>query len=385
MNSLTRSSVTVLDVANTACVSVGTVSRVLNGKANISPENVDRVTRAMASLGYKKKATPTLPLRRAGSKARTGNIGLVFVELGRAWSTHSLISAYALGVEQACQERGFNAMVEMADESESIPRCVREGKVDGILIKATRRAPNFINDLPAGFPVVGVSFNAPALSIHQVSPDNRGAGWVMAHYLWQKGHRRIAFVTTDSTHPMFIARLQGYESFMREKRSFNPALVIVPPHHDYSMAPEEAPRDMRREVDQLLSYDAAQRPTAIIAANDWMARGLYGALKQRGVRIPKDVSVVGFDNTEELCSALTPPLTSYRIPFTATARAAAIALFARIETPTLCHHFEEQLIRGELIDRESVLTLRTPDREPESRCTAPLTDANNHPMKECSQ
>lgn len=346
---------TVTDVARSAGVSVGTVSRVLNGAQNIAPENRARVEKAMADLGYQKHhSAGLLASRKVGSVSRTGNIGLVFSDAGPAWANHPLISAYTMGVEQACKEKGFHPLVEMAAAGDDLPRCVREGKVDGLLVKASRGVPGFIDKLPPGLPVILIGINEPSVSLPQVAPDNHGAGWMMADHLWCAGHRRIAFLCTDALHPFFISRLHGYESYLRLKGAFDPSLVIMESLSGNASEPEETPPDVGAELDRLLSVGGRSAPTAIVTANDWMARGLYDALAGRGLKVPQDISVVGFDNVGMLCATMSPTLTSFDLDFTAVVRAAAMDLFDHIETPGLKRAPSVRIVRGRPAVRESV-------------------------------
>lgn len=359
MNSLKTPSVTVTDVARSAGVSVGTVSRVLNGATNIAPENLAKVQRAMSELGYQKHhSAGLLASRKTGSSSRSGNIGLVFAEVGASWKNHPLVAAYTLGVEQACQEKGFHSLMELSSDDNAAPRCLRERKIDGLLVRCTRATPHFLKVLPIDIPVVFVGFNNPTVRFAQVSPDNQGAGWMMADYLWQKGHRRIAFLCEDALHPMFISRLHGYESYLRQRQAFAPELVVMKEHHHTGdrVLPESAPPDMTALLAPLLALPAAQRPTAILTANDWMARGLYNALAAQSLRVPGDMTVAGFDNMELLCEAMTPPLTSFDLGFAAVARAAAMELFEMIANPAERRDPSARIVRGRLVERGSAAT-----------------------------
>jgi len=352
------SAATISDVARTAGVSVGTVSRVINGYTNITPENLEKVQNAIAALGYRKShGTGPLVRRRSGSLIRTGNIGVLYTEMGPGWANHPLSAAYAQGIEEACLARGYHALSEILLDPQTLPRCLRERKVDGLLVKATRKYPDILRDLPPDFPVVGLSFTDPTSPVAKVAPDNRGAGFIVAEYLWKKGHRRIAFFSTDSLHPMFVARFQGYEEFMRIQDAFDPGRALVGGRPVVKNSPETTPPDVEQELDALLACPPSERPTAIVTANDWIAKGLYAALARRGLRVPDDVSVVGFDNSEPLCDLMAPPLTSYAIPFTAAARTATLALIDRIEKPGQRHEPGIQLVSGALVERQSVRPL----------------------------
>ncbi|MDR1284328.1 MAG: LacI family transcriptional regulator [Opitutaceae bacterium] len=357
MKSISRSTITVQDVARNAGVSVGTVSRVLNGATNIAPENLKKVQVAIEELGYQKNhSAGLLASRRIGSIARTGNIGMVYTEVGASWRNHPLVAAYTLGVEQACKEKGYHSLTELSSDDNAVPRCVRERKIDGLLVRCTRTVPEFLKTEPLNIPVVFIGFNDPTIRFAQVAPDNQGAGWVMADHLWQRGHRRIAFLCDDALHPMFIARLHGYESYLRQRQAFAPERVIMKEHHRAGdrILPESTPPDMTALLTPLLAFPADKRPTAILTANDWMARGLYNALVAHGLRVPDDMTVAGFDNMELLCEAMVPPLTSFDPGFTAVARAAAMEVFDMIATPAEHRDPAVHLVRGRLAERGSV-------------------------------
>ncbi len=348
-------SVTIVDVASRAGVSVGTVSRMLNQKPNISPESVARVEDAIASLGYRKcQSAGQLVSRRIGYNVRAGNIGVVFSDLSPAWARHPLTLAHTLGIEQACRERGFHAIIELSAEGKGMPRCIAEGKSDGILIKAIRAMPAFVKEMTGRLPIVALSNLEQNPEIHQVAADDRGAGWRVASYLWQRGHRRIAFVCSQSDHPMFFARLQGYEGFLRQHRAYRPDLVVLKDSQLITPDPEETPPDMGASVEHLFSRASADRPTALVAANDWMAFGLYLALRSKGLRIPDDVSIVGFDNWATICTTVSPALTSYDMSFSSVSYQATIALLDRIVEPAKNHEPATQLVQGQLIERLSV-------------------------------
>jgi len=366
MNFNSRPSVTVIDVARAAGVSVGTVSRVINGHSNISRANVERVQKAIGELGYEKcRSAEQLVSRRNGSRAQTGNIGMVYAEMGNDWASHPLVAAYSMGVEKACQEKGFHALIEFSGDSRVLPRCVRENKVDGLLVKATRKLPEYIANLPKDLPVVGVGYNDPAAEIQQVAPDNRGAGWKVADYLWSLGHRRIGFVSAEPGHPMFLARLQGYEAFLRAQGCFDPAICWLGDSDREGQAPETEPPAMQDAVSALLTAPG-ELVTAIIVANDWMARSVYSSLAKAGLRIPEDVSVVGFDNEPAVCTSLVPALTSYAVPFGDVAYAAALKVLERIQHPSELWDHSLHLIRGRIVDRASVMPAGAADSEPPS-------------------
>lgn len=349
-------SVSIKDVARTAKVSVGTVSRVMNELPNISPENIDRVKKAIKKLGYTKCfSAGQLASRRNGSGVRTGNVGLVFVGMGAEWTKHALVSAYTTGVELVCQTKGLHVMVELLVDGTNLPRCVSENKIDGLMIKATRGMPAFADRLPADLPVVAMGINDPSATVSQTMGDDRGAGWAVANHLWERGHRRFGFVNPDAHHPLFAARGEGFDGYLRTKGGtvthFDGAVVTSPTIR------ESAPPDLFKVVERFAKMPAAQRPTAMATANDWTALGLINSLTKAGFKVPQDLSVIGFDN-DAICQAMNPPLSSYAMPFQEVAESSATELVARIENPALRTTGRMQLIRGRLVERASVADIR---------------------------
>ncbi len=155
-------------------------------------------------------------------------------------------------------------------------------------------------------------------------------------------------------HRIFISRYQAYEQLLRSRRAYDPQLVVRnedPPGFE----PEVNFPDMSYAVEQLWALD--DPPTAIVAANDWMAAGLYQALKKRGLTVGKDISVIGFDNVLSVCCMLEPQLTSYEIPLQDVSRHATRLLMNLIENPADNLNHSTQMLPGRLIERDSVVDL----------------------------
>ncbi len=350
------STVNIKQVAQRAGVSVGTVSRVLNGYTSINPRRLERVNQAIEELGYQRnRAAQLLATQRRGSLARTGNVAVVFTDMGSAWANHPLLAAYVSGLERACSERGFHLLVELHPTGQ-VPSCVRDHKVDGLVIKATNQLPTFMAHLPSDLPIVGLSMYEPALPFTQVLLDNRAAGWSVTEHLWQQGHRRIAYICTVASHRMFIPRFQGYQEFLMARGSYQPELVWSQNHPTVHNNPEQSFPDLSAVVEPWFNLPPAQRPTAAVTANDWMAGALYQALAQRGLRVPDDLSVIGIDDSV-VCTAVMPGLTSYALPFDVAAHAAAVALIEQIEDPAKRQTCHMQMVRGHLVPRASVRPL----------------------------
>ena len=357
--------VTIKQVAQSAGVSVGTVSRVINGFDNISSDNLDKVRKAMSSLGYQKaaasKSTPAMP---QGSR-KTSNIGVYFQNMNSDWASHPLVVQYMNGIEKACQELSFHPIVEFADQQDQsvLPRFVRQAKVDALLVKGNTAQMQWLSELPDALPRVGLAMQDPDLDFPQIMPDNHAAGWQMASHLWEMGHRRIACLMPQAYHVMFLPRRHGVEDFLRQKQAYVPQLDIcleLPDCVDEKgiSHPEAAPPDLEPVIEKLCSMPEDERPTAVIAVNDWIAAGLYMAMLKQGMTVGKDLSIVGIDNAPSVYNMLNPGLTSYAMAFSAAAYIAARQLIQKVQNPSQGFHSSVQLVTGDIVIRQSVADLR---------------------------
>lgn len=350
---IAKTTIGVKELAQHAGVSVGTVSRVLNGESSVAPKRREAVQKAISSLGYQRtSAAQMLASRRSRSITHTGNIAMVFVGMSENWQGHPTTAALINGVDQACADSSFHPLLETCADDRHLPRCVANGKVDGILIKTSNIVPRFMDQLPEFLPRILVGMAEPSFACTQVLPDHHASGWIATEHLWDHGHRRIAFVNNVDYHRTFISRYQAYEQLLRSRQAFDPQLVVLKTTADRGIEPLVNFPDMTFAVDKLWSLD--NPPTAIVAANDWMAAGLYQALKKRGIIVGRDVSVIGFDNVLSVCCMLEPNLTSYELPLTDVSRHATRLLMNLIENPHENLNYSTQLLPGKLIERHSV-------------------------------
>lgn len=344
-------SCSIKDVARRAGVSVGTVSRVINGHDNVADNLVSAVKTAINELGYSKNSAARLLAGQRGfSRLRTGNIGLWMAEAGDAWSNNHTYVSYLNGVQNVCTRCGCHLILEHEVSGEQIPACVRDGKVDGLIVKALNRIPPILSELAGQIPVVGLSMNESSLSLPQVTTDNRAAGEEVCRYLWQRGHRRIGFIAIPHTHRMFADRMAGYSYFLNSMGAFDPALLRISPENNNGKPWKNFP-DLRPFLSALL--ELAVPPTAIITANDWMAYGLCEAAREMRLRIPENLSVVGFDHLDHPFAF--PRLTSWSIPMREMGETAAEWLLDLISQDRRCDCRPTfRLVNGSLIEHDSV-------------------------------
>lgn len=308
--------VTIFDVAREANVSYSTVSRVINNKG-VSTDKRERVLRVMAELGY----VANLQARSlAGGKSNI--IGLL---------VHSLTVEYfgeiARGVDEELAARQYDLMLytthrRKGRESAYVTRLTRN-LVDGLLLVLPRNAGAYLETLRhRGFPYVLVDHQGLGFDVPSVGATNWQGGYDGTRYLIELGHRRIGFITGDMALGCARDRLVGYQQALREAGLPLDAALVR--EGDFLQ-----PRAFTC-ANELL--DLAEPPTAIFASNDVSAFGVMEAVRNRGLRLPDDISVLGFDDIPQ-AAQVHPELTTVRQPLAEMGRTAVQLLFSYIEAP----------------------------------------------------
>ena len=297
---------TIFDVARVSGVSYSTVSRVVNGHPHIRDATRLRVQAAMADLGY-----VTHVSARTLASGRSGVVGLLALGLD---------SPFFLGVIQ-----GVDQQVSIAEydfmlctthdrrekEAEYVAR-LSNGMVDGLLIILPRGLPDYVEQLRAArFPFVLIDYDDEAPGCDVVNAANRSGALAAINHLLALGHRRIGFITGTLNVGSAHERLAGYrEALVTAGLPLSRELVV---QGDFLEARGfEATRELLALSD---------RPTAIFASSDAAAFGVLRAAREAGLRVPQDLSVVGFDDVPE-ASYVAPSLTTVCQPLGDMGRAA---------------------------------------------------------------
>jgi LacI family xylobiose transport system transcriptional regulator len=295
---------TLAEIARAAGVSTPTVSKVLNGRADVAPATRARVEELLRAHGYQ---------RRRGALQPARLLDLVFHELESAWAMEVI-----RGVENVARQEGLSIVL-----SESAGRLTPgQTWVDGVLARRpsgvilvlsdldpAQRAQLTSRDIP--FVVVDPAGD-PADEVPSVGANNWLGGLTATRHLLELGHRRIGVISGPLRMMCSRARLDGYRTAL-ETAGLTPDPRLVREgtfHHEAGYA---AGRDLLALPD---------RPTAVFAGNDLQALGVYEAARERGLRIPEDLSVVGFDDLP-LARWVGPPLTTVRQPLVEMAETAA--------------------------------------------------------------
>ncbi|WP_381807669.1 LacI family DNA-binding transcriptional regulator [Streptomyces nigra] len=295
---------TLAEIAREAGVSAPTVSKVLNGRADVAPGTRTRVEELLRAHGYR---------RRRAETGRSPLIDLVFHELESAWAMEVI-----RGVENVARDAGLSVVL-----SESAGRLtpgrtwadqVAARRPHGVILVLsdldesqrallTSRSIPFVVMDPAG---------DPGADVPSIGATNWQGGLAATRHLIELGHRRIGAITGPSRMMCSRARLDGYRAALETAgMTVDHGMVRTGDFHHET--------GYRQGLDLLRRPD---RPTAVFAGNDLQALGLYEAARELGLRVPEDLSVVGFDDLP-VARWVGPPLTTVRQPLTEMAEAAA--------------------------------------------------------------
>jgi LacI family transcriptional regulator len=322
------SKVTIIDVAAEANVSYGTVSRVINHDVHVKQETRDRVLQTMVRLGY-------VANRQARSLAggRTNSIGVLIPDLGTGY-----IGEIIRGIDAELGLSDLDLILytthRTASKEANYVTNLATGMVDGLILVLPRSPADFIGILTKqDFPFILIDHQGIGPDCPAVGAANWQGGFTATEYLIKLGHQRIGFITGWMDLGCALDRLDGYRSALRTNH--------IPD------APELIYEGTFFQPDGFngasILLDLPNPPTAIFASNDVMAMGVMDAIRHRGLRVPDDVSVIGFDDIPQ-ASLIHPALTTVRQPLEKMGRVATQMLLellnksqkkiGRIELPT---------------------------------------------------
>ena len=333
-----KTPVTLEMVAKLAGVSPSTVSRILNGTAVVSEAKRQAVVEATKTLGF----VPN-PLARGLAGGRTFSIGVVTQAIDSPF-----YGAALRGIEDELDPMGYSPLFMSAHWNPTAEaRCLEllhARRVDGIVVLMPRLSDSALLASAQSLPVVVTGRELRGERLYSLNFDNFAGAFRATEHLLSLGHTDIAFITGDEEHPDASERHRGYRAALEGAGvAYNPLLVVPGMYHEVSGL---------EAVNHLV---AQQRPfTAIFAANDQMATGAALGLYQHGLRVPQDVSLVGFDDLPNSVYA-TPPLSTIHQPAYELGRLAAASMLQLIagEQPTA------QLPTPELLVRASSAAART--------------------------
>ncbi|HEX7974360.1 MAG TPA: LacI family DNA-binding transcriptional regulator [Anaerolineales bacterium] len=326
---------TIRDVARQAGVSVATVSRVINRNTPVSDEAAARVLATMAEL----KFVPQAAARSLASK-KTHTIALLLTDIGG-----DFFAPILSGIEKTTRQAAYDLLISTSGRlkaRDEFPPSLGPHNTDGILVFANCLSEaGLVKAHQAGFPIVLIHQSPPAgLSIPCVTVENKAASRkIIEHLIQAHNRRRIVFLRGPQGNEDSAWRELGYrEALLACGLTIDPQLVAAG-----EFDRDTAQASLARLLANGVVFDA------VFTGDDEAAVGALAALRQAGLRVPEDVSVVGFDD-QRMAAYLTPPLSTVRAPTQAVGEAAAEQLLRLIRTGQAEHL---TLLPAEIVVRRS--------------------------------
>ncbi len=325
-------------VARKARVSTATVSRTINGSANVSPLTAERVRRAIDSLGF----YPNTNARALGS-GRSSLYGLIISDI-----TNPFFPELVKAFEDVAVEHGQEVLIANTNyDPARMENCVRrmlQRKVDGVAIMTSEMDDSLIEVFSRRhIPLVFLDTGSPGMGVSSVRIDYPTGIVYAMDYLTELGHRQIAFISGPLALHSARTRLQAYTEMVHKKELMTDPRLIQEGNHRVDGGHDA--------MERLLA--AGARPTAVLCSNDLTAIGAMGAIFERGLRVPEDISVIGYDGIQ-LSAYTHPSLTTLSVSRFELANTAFRSIFNNRDpqggAPGLG---EEHIVHPTLVVRES--------------------------------
>jgi DNA-binding LacI/PurR family transcriptional regulator len=286
---------TIRDVAAEANVSIATVSLYLQGGKGVAGNTSDRIAAAIKKLDY-------VPRPRAGNGRKGGFVALVLEGLSLMAFPEAIYGAVIRAIELEARRHELGLLLATVDEG-SVPQSVRDNQVEGVIILGGSPGNDALAiELAARkVPLVLVDTYNANLPVDALVPDNEWGGYNAFEHLVALGHRQIAIIEGPPKYKTLTDRRWG------ALRAAEELGVPIPPYYRHPSISSGHPKKGYREMKQLLALP--QPPTAVFAVSDRAALGALDAIKEAGLRVPEDISLVGFDDLANAEHAV-PPLTT---------------------------------------------------------------------------
>ncbi len=333
-----KNRVSIKDIAEMVGVSHSTVSRALQGTGRMSDETRARILSLAEELGY----TPDA-LAQSLVRGRTKTVGVVVTTIADPF-----VAGIIDGIEHVAGEAGYTVLLGASHmdpaREMAVVENLRQRRVDAVIVTASRVGSHYSEYLQRfGVPIVLVNNMVQGEYLYAITCDQMEGARQATEHLVRLGHQRIAYVGSSFREYSSRERQEGYEKALREAGlTLDPNLVIMPEQRNDVTAGRAA-----------LAALWPQRPTAIFAYNDLTAIGVLMAAREMGVRIPQDLSLVGFDNIEAT-QFVSPPLTTVHQPREAMGRAAMQMTLDLLNE----EHIENRLLSCRLVVRESTTAIK---------------------------
>lgn len=336
MSKKSRSSTTIFDIAHEAGVSASTVSRVLNNTTQVDPQKRAAVLKAVQTLNFK----PNLVAQELG-RGRTMTIGIVIPQ-----SSSIFYSAIINGIELGLLETPYRSLVASSnyrlEEERKLLDLLIARRVDAIITLWSQLDESYLEEVAKEIPLISVGRLIPSLEKQSLVVSNVQGAYQATRFLIERGHTRIAHITGALRVPDGQQRLEGYKQALRDAGlEVDPQLIVEGDFEEQSGL-----------FGVSVLFTRGARFTGLFAGNDMMAMGARLGLYRHGLRVPDDISIVGFDDQPGSAYNI-PPLTTIKQPLLEMGQMAAQAALNLIEN----QEPKFPVLNTELIIRESVASI----------------------------
>ncbi|ANE46924.1 LacI family transcriptional regulator [Paenibacillus swuensis] len=332
-----KSKITMQRIADELKLSKNSVSQALSGKDGVSEETRRLILETAERLGYEYTKSKKL---QHSETAKTGTIALIASDF--AFSMQGFFGEIYLSIEREAREEGYEVIIQSVDaesaEQKILPPFLLNKSVDGVII-LSHITTDYINDVIAtGIPAVLIDHHHPRIQADSILTNNRYGAYDAVRYLIELGHRRIGFLGNVRFSPSYAERMDGFRMAMDERD--------LPVMKEWMLT--EAVEESAYVTQQVQAL--SEQPTAWFCVNDGLGFFLNAALRQQGLHIPEDVSVVSFDNGY-LSRVSAPPTTTVDVNLKLFAVKAVERLMERLREPD--EPYTELLLPTRLLIRES--------------------------------
>lgn len=333
--------VTMDEIAEKLNISKSLVSRALSDSYGVSDEMRNKIKMTAINMGYKFKVKKS---------QRFSQIESVTMIVER----HDLLDSgfwvkIINGIEKELNRKGISVFLSVIenDDEDTIPLSIKQMKTDGVLILGQIPLNHIVSVSSSGLPVVLVDSQFSHLKFDHVMANNYNGAYEATEHLIDSGHRKIGFVGAASYSYSFKERLRGFMDCIDSQKSNEFSACQITDQFDNFSTPFS-----KEQFKAMMNSN--ERPTALLCANDIVAFFVYDLLSEMGLEIPRDVSIVGFDNVPKT-EWVSPALSTVHIPKTSMGERAVELLMKRIVNPD--KSLELILVGTDLIKRESVRIL----------------------------
>lgn len=329
------------DIAKLAGVSPGTVSNALNNRKGVGKETREKIIKIAEEQGY----------FRNQKKNEDNAIRLiVFKKHGYVVSDTPFFSALIEGCERECRENGYELLISHITDDlsseEDISRILNQKNVDGILLLATEMNESDLSKFDnLNIPIVVVDSYFETKSCDYISINNISGAYSVVKYFVDKGHKKIGYLGSSRSINNFIHRAEGFNKAISD--------LNIEDNEKYKFLLEPTVDGSYKDMKEII-YSKKELPTALFAFNDIIAMGAMKAMNEEGIKIPEDVSIIGFDDIS-FSSLVNPALTTIRVHTSEMGRLSVRRLIEKIKYGS---GFKLKIeIDTELIYRDSVKTI----------------------------